>query len=316
MQREDIKTMAQGRWRGILAGLGFDRRILSGKRGPCPICSRGEFRVDDKDGRGTFICSRCGAGNGVDLVMKAKGVDFLTAKGMIEGQIGAAPIEAPKVRRDEADSKREMTALWLRARPLDGQDVASRYLRSRGLEVGGWAASLRCLSDLAYSEKGEPTRYLPAMLAKFVAPDGKSAILHRTYLAEPGVKADVRTVRKMFAGTVPQGGAVRLEAAEEEMGIAEGIETARAAAVKFDMPVWAATSANLLMKWEPPEVVRRLVIFGDNDPGFTGQMASYNLAFKVATLRRDTPIEVEVRLPKYFDAGVKLDFNDGMREAA
>ncbi len=32
------------------------------------------FRFDDKEGRGTWICNHCGAGDGADLAMKVTGM--------------------------------------------------------------------------------------------------------------------------------------------------------------------------------------------------------------------------------------------------
>ena len=70
MERLDVRTAARGRWRGILHSLGMDERSLSGKHCPCPLCGgKDRFRFDDKDGRGTYYCSGCGAGDGVKLAM-------------------------------------------------------------------------------------------------------------------------------------------------------------------------------------------------------------------------------------------------------
>lgn len=41
----------------------------NGRHGPCPKCGgKDRFRLDDLDGRGTWICSQCGNGDGLDLV--------------------------------------------------------------------------------------------------------------------------------------------------------------------------------------------------------------------------------------------------------
>lgn len=37
--------------------------------GPCPHCGgKDRFRMDDLEGRGTWFCNQCGAGDGLDLV--------------------------------------------------------------------------------------------------------------------------------------------------------------------------------------------------------------------------------------------------------
>ena len=57
---------ATGRWPGILKHFGLDDRTLSGDHCPCPVCGgKDRFRFDDKEGRGTYYCSHCGAGHGM-----------------------------------------------------------------------------------------------------------------------------------------------------------------------------------------------------------------------------------------------------------
>lgn len=314
--RRDVHTEAQGRWAGILLALKIlDRKALTGKHGECPICHGGpkseSFRFDDKERRGTWICTHCGAGNGVDLVMRAKGVDFTEAKEMILREAGAAELQAPKAGGVNPEAlKREMTALWTSAYPLDGKDLASRYVLAREPGLRRMPASLKFVPELPYKEDGDVRRLLPAMIGKFSAPDGKSAHLHRTWIREPGLKADVAKPRRMYPGLIPPGGAIRLWPLEEHLGIAEGIETAVSAAVKYDLPVWAATGANELIKFVPPPEVKALVIFADSDPSFTGQMAAYALANRLRTVAPDKRIVVEVQLTRFRDTGANEDFND------
>ena len=105
-----------------------------------------------------------------------------------------------------------MAALWHRASHLDGDDLASRYLRQSEIELEAWPTMLRYVPDLPHWSDGNVRTLHPAMLAKFVAPDGRSAILHRTYLAEPGVKAKLpgeANAKSYMPGKVPARGAVR-----------------------------------------------------------------------------------------------------------
>ena len=314
MRPDDIKDRAVGRWKSIFLQLGMPTKALTGAHGPCPICDDGtdRFRFDDLEGRGTWICSKCGAGHGMELLMRWKQYDFKMAVSKIEGVIGKATISVPGARMDDTKARELMTAMWTRARPLDGRDAASRYLRTRRLDLAAYSPALRVLDDMTCGEAGEERTPCSLMLAKFVAPDSLSGILHRTFIKPDGSgKAAVKKQRKMAAGTIPPGGAVRLSPAEATMGIAEGIETALSAEVMFDIPVWAATSSVSLMKWEPPEQAKHVVIFGDSDESFTGQMAAYSLAYKL----RNHPhrkFEIEVSLPTFRDTGLKRDWNNAL----
>lgn len=308
MSFERIHDRAQGRWKSLLPLLGIGAKYLFNKHGPCPMCvGKQSWRFDDKGGNGTWICTHCGAGNGVDLVMKFKNVDFLTAKKMIEEHVGVAPVVVPKASKSEqqrvSDQRDQMAHLWGRARPLDGEDLASRYLMARGIICRPWPLALKSIDDLPYWQDNTKA-LLPAMLAKFAAPDGKSAILHRTYLSEPGAKAAIEKPRQIMPGRMPPGGAVRLTAPAETMGIAEGIETALSAAILFQVPVWAALSAGALMKWQPPPEAKCILIFGDSDESIAGQVSAYGLAHRLKT----EGYHVDVRLP----AEIGTDWNDHM----
>lgn len=299
-----IHERARGRWRGILAALGVDSQYLTGKHGGCPFCGgKDRFRFDDKGGGGTWICSHCGAGTGVDFVMRRLGVQFIDAKRRIEEEIGAAPVIIPKASRSGEVSADQMRALWGRAAPLDGGDLASRYLGSRGIVFSAPWPSLRVLGDMPYFNPDKTRVLLPCMLAKVAAGDGKSAMLHRTYLAEPGVKADVEKPRMMMPGKIPANAAVRFGAGAETIGIAEGIETALSASILFSVPVWAALTAGNMAKWLPPPEVKNVIIFADWDDSFAGQHAAYGLAYRLKTEN----LHVEVRFP---DGEGKRDFND------
>jgi putative DNA primase/helicase len=294
--RTQLSERALGRWRGILPALGIDPRHLTGKHGPCPKCGgKDRFRFDNKDGSGSWICTHCGAGYGANLVMLVHGLDFREAARKIEGVIGSAPIET--FRRVRNEGKAALNDLYRASHPVREGDAVHRYLLARGLTAR--PPALRTVDRCRY--QAEPPSWHPAMVAMVTAPDGRPCQLHRTYLGD-GCKADVDQPRKLMPGLVIPGSAVRLTGPAEELGIAEGIETAMAATALYGVPCWAGLNKNGLAKWQPPGTTCRIVIFGDNDRSFAGQAAAYALAARLSSPER----KVEVMIPDELET----DWND------
>lgn len=293
-----IQDRARGRWRDIMRGVGLTDRQLSGHHAACPLCRDGggkdRFRFDDKRGDGTWICNRCGAGGGVDFVMKFKGVDFTGAKSEIEKYLGASKVRLPKAQVSSEEATRRAETGWSYTTALDGSDCASHWLANRGIKPKIWPSQIRWSGEVPYRLADQTVSYHPCMVAKCTAPDGATFALHRTHLTPQGYKAKVADVRKFAPGPIPQGGAVRLAAAAEHMGIATGIETSYSCMKLFRLPVWAALNDGLLLKWRPPARTHRITIFGDNDVSYSGQMAAYGLAYHLKQQGFDV---VEVRIP-------------------
>ncbi|ESX47966.1 hypothetical protein X758_19130 [Mesorhizobium sp. LSHC416B00] len=153
-----------------------------------------------------------------------------------------------------------------------------------------------------YFENGEVTQF-PAVVAAVTDADGSGVAILRTYILD-GRKAPVANPRKLTAGGIPAGSAVRLRQAARKMGVAEGIENALAASVLFDVPVWAALTAAGLKRWTPPSEAEEIYIFGDNDRTGIGQGAAEALAVKL----RAQGLAVTVRIPDM--AGE--DWNDAL----
>lgn len=289
-----LQDLAVGRWHAILPALKIPLTELQmkGRHGPCPLCGGGtdRFRLDNKGGKGTYICSKCGAGSGIDLVMKFHKVQFLEAKRMIEEQLPGAAVVLPKARGSVDKGRLERT--WLQAQHLDGSDLASRYLASRGIDLSDRPHQVRMVHRARCRLEDDKIIDLPAMVSRIS--NGAEFTLHYTFLdPESGRKAAVTPSKRLAPGKFPEGGAVRPARAAEIMGIAEGVETALSASQLYGMPVWAATSAPALVKWQPPAEAREIVIFGDADEGFTGQHAAYALAQRLTA----AGYGVEVRLP-------------------
>lgn len=285
--------VARGKWKGILLQLGMEADHLTGKHGPCPMCGGSDrFRFDNKDGGGTWICNQCGAGTGIDLVKLWKGWEFRDAAQAVDEILGNVPNDPPgKPPLSDENQRRLKNALWKASRPVSEFDPAGWYLKAR---VGfiSQCADLRFVEAAPVPGGGTS----PAMLALVRdAVTGEPASIHRTFLTQDGAKAPMDNPRAMMPGDLPERVSVRLSEAGEVLGIAEGIETALAAQVKFGVPCHAAINATLLAKWQPPEGVRKVIVFGDCDSKFGGQAAAYTLAHRLSR-----KLEVEVRIPSQF----------------
>jgi putative DNA primase/helicase len=294
------KIDATGRWRGILSSCGISETYLTGKHCPCPICGnvKDKFRFDDKRGEGTFYCNDCGAGNGYKLLMLALNISYKQAVDMVKPLIGIVEIGKVKPVISEENNKKYLNKIWTEAKKIQSGDLASRYLHSRELDFN--YDNLRFI-DKCKSSKGE---YHPAMLAKVMDREGKPVTIHRTYLGENG-KAETANCRELVSGGMTDGSCIRLNRTESTLGIAEGIETAMSSQKLFNIPCWASISATMLEKWLPPDGVKEVYIFGDNDFSFRGQRSAYVLAEKL----KSKGYAVTVKIPEI--AG--QDWNDFLR---
>jgi putative DNA primase/helicase len=293
--RLDVPALAVGKWRGILPALGVDARWLSKKNGPCPVCQAGKdrYRFTDHEGRGMWICSHCGAGDGFSLLMHLKGWDFKTAAAEVNAIVGSVEISSAKPRGTE-EQKAACRKLWRQSVPITLENASGRYLHRR-LGVTDFPACLRHVERLRYEEDVRLASWHPAMLALVTDALGKPVSLHRTYLTDDWRKADVPSPKKAMRGALPRGSAIRLGAITDgALGIAEGIETALAAGARFSVPVWSAISADGMAQWLCPPEVTSLTIAGDNDDSFTGQWAAYACARLHRTRRPEVTISVEI----------------------
>jgi putative DNA primase/helicase len=307
--KNDTIEAARGHWRDILPAIGIDAKFLTGKSGPCPICAgKDRWTFTDRNADGDFICRSCGAGKGLQLVMKVKGWDFKTAAHEVDQLIGNLPATAPRTRPKivRPMSRDELNRIWRESKVIDGDPVAA-YFHHRGLHILGttFASVLRYAPALWHPYD---KRKHPAMIAKICDAEGHAKHLHLTYLTMDGQKAKLDRVRLYTPGELPKGGAIRLGPEAETMGVAEGIETAISASVLYQVPVWATTSTAMLMNWQPPAIAKRVAIFADSDFSFAGQKAAFTLAERLQSEsdRAKRDIDIDVLMPR--DRG--QDWND------
>lgn len=172
--------------------------------------------------------------------------------------------------------------IWSEAIPISIDSPAGLYLAHRGLT--GWEAlmspdALRT-TRLEYWQDGRRVGVYHALLARVQSPTGETVAFHRTYLAEDGTKATVAEPKKLTRrfGNLA-GAAVRLMRPSSDpnrvsLGVAEGIETAIAAALLHGVPTWAALCAHGLKTILFDETITDCHVFADNDRSGVGQQAA------------------------------------------
>lgn len=150
---ETVKQ-ACGHWPRILPALGV--KVIKNLHQACPVCGGTDrFRFDDKEGRGTWYCNQCGAGDGLKLVEKVFGVTASEAAGKVNAVTGNLPPVAPEViaaaeAETEADRKAAAALavrLMEKTRPASG----NAYLTRKGFPA------LECLMLTAIHKTGGVT---------------------------------------------------------------------------------------------------------------------------------------------------------------
>ena len=230
--------------------------------------------TDSSDGK---LLVHCFAGcTGRDVL------SALRARGLLAGRSEWKPDPQEMERRaalEEADHRRRIDQArrcWAEAGPISGT-LAERYLRARGI-------TCQLSSALRFHPRcwhGPTASKLPALVA-VVSIGRKITGVHRTYLAEPAVKAFEDGAKLMLGRCA--GGAVRLSGGLGPLLVAEGIETSLSllSGITDAHPrVWVALStsgmAGLILPRDPGE----LVLAPDGDA--PGRGAANKLADRATT---------------------------------
>ena len=299
---DDVTTRVTGRWPSVLKELGIDEKFLRNQHGSCPLCGGTDrYRFDDIDGRGTYFCQGCGAGNGWTLVQKYFGVNFAKAAEMIVPLVGllSSSLETvePVAKRDPVPALKFVAS---KSEPIRYMGSVSRYLQSRGFD--DVPDGLR-QANLNFYKEGRVQGQYEVLLALVQDFEGNGVSYHLTY-TEDGKKANITPSRKVMSpkGTIT-GAAIRLHVDfEDKICVAEGIESAYAAHKDSGFPAFATISAHGMESFVTPKGVKTVWIYGDNDESYTGQAAAYALAKRL----RNSGIEAWVFIPDR----VGDDFND------
>lgn len=235
----DVRSRANGYWPSILERLAIP---TNRSEGPCPACGGNtRYRFDNKDNRGTYFCSHCGAGTGLDLVMKVNQCGAREAAELV-AEAMALPMPEPKPAREkpQTDIAGKVAALAVKASP--GQ---SAYLTSKGLQCPFPMLSDGSLLLVLKNGAGATTG------AQVIKPDGS---------------------KRLVAGTVKKGSfcVVNSGATSETVIIAEGLATALSVQqFRPEATIIAAIDAGNLLP--VAQVMRkkyqnaRIIIAADND---------------------------------------------------
>ncbi|WP_432464742.1 primase-helicase zinc-binding domain-containing protein [Enterobacter hormaechei] len=135
MKMNVTQTIQQacGHWPRILPALGV--KVIKNRHQACPVCGGSDrFRFDDKEGRGTWLCNQCGAGDGLKLVEKVFGVKPSEAAQKVNAVTGNLPPVATEViaaAEAETEADRQAAAalavrLMEKTRPASGNAYLTR----------------------------------------------------------------------------------------------------------------------------------------------------------------------------------------------
>lgn len=273
---DDVTEAVKGRWPGILKTLGVKDEYLTNRNGPCPFCGgKDRYTFTDFNGDGVWLCRGCGNGDGWKFVMNWFKWSFRESIEHIEPLVGLGKIEkveqVPK--RDPIPALKKIAGA---SRTIPSGSVYD-YLMSRGFE-DPLPEGLR-QADLSYYHEGNVVGTYSTLVSLIQDWQGNGVSYHLTY-TENGQKADLPVSRKIMPpkGTIT-GAAVRLNVDfEERICVAEGIETAYAAFKDSGEPAFATLTAHGMETFIPPEGVKTVFIYSDNDLSYTGQAAAYSLA--------------------------------------
>ena len=137
MKMNVTKTVEQacGHWPRILPALGVP--VIKNRHQACPVCGGSDrFRFDDKEGRGTWFCNQCGAGDGLKLVEKVFGVKPSEAAQKVNAVAGCLPPVAPEAMAAagaETDADRKAAAaLAVRLMEKTRTATGNAYLTRKG----------------------------------------------------------------------------------------------------------------------------------------------------------------------------------------
>lgn len=276
-------------------------------QGKCPICeAKGKFRIDDKNGQGTYIC-KCSSGTGWSLLEKTQGKDFKTLAREIDGILGNTynGVAQPRDITQSEKIRNKVLNKFNKLKSLNGTN-ASIYLKNRGIEAHE-------INNVRFCENDKtPDGMFSAIYSIASDSKGNACYLHRTFL-DGNKKADIKNNKKMLSLQEDtylehaQSVAIRLSDVSSTLGIAEGIETALSCHQVYKCSTWSVLNTSLMKRFRAPTGVDHLIIFADSDDNGAGLNAAFECGHKNIMTKNDVK-RVTIRWPN------KGDFNDFLND--
>ncbi|MEB7529315.1 primase-helicase zinc-binding domain-containing protein [Enterobacter kobei] len=187
MNVTETVRQACGHWPRILPALGVP--VIKNSHQACPVCGGSDrFRFDDKEGRGTWFCNQCGAGDGLKLVERVFDVSASEAAQKVNGVSGNLPPVAPEViaaSETETDADRiAAAALAVKLMEKTRTATGNAYLTRKGFPA------LECLTLTAQHKTGGVT----FRAGDVVVPlhDGTGALVNLQLINSDGLKRTLK----------------------------------------------------------------------------------------------------------------------------
>ncbi|EKS7779514.1 DUF927 domain-containing protein [Edwardsiella piscicida] len=284
---------AAGQWPFVLAGVHINVPDSPRKHTACPACGGTDrFRFDD-NGRGSFICNQCGAGDGLDLIKKVNNCDTTEAAQLAADVLG---IDYRAVQTDPAvaSQRREQLEAGRQQREQERQQQAAEDAEQRRATFTRLYAEMRqnvTLGESVYlMSKGFGGLSFP------ILPDGSLLL---ALVGDTGDVTAAQTIspqgeKRLLTGSAKRGAyyAVNVPEQPQSVLIAEGLATALSVHLMRPdaLTVVAIDAGNLLpvaevMRRKYPEAQITIAAdndqHGDNQPN-TGKIAAERAAAAVA----------------------------------
>lgn len=259
------------------------------------------FKVNAVKGFGH--CFGCGwHGDAIAFAQETRGLTFFEAvSNVLDGDHGVAVTcrrsSTPPSRPERDNAKRRLVREMWASASVAGV-IAGTYLPARAITIP-IPPTIREHAALKHTPTG---LFLSALVCAVQGPDGRVCGIQRIYLSADYRRQASVQKRKMALGP-KRGGSVRLGPAGAELGICEGVETGLSAMQLYGGSVWAALGNTNMPNLIPPDVVERVVIYGDNGD------AGHRLAEKAASVFHHQGRKVTLVFP----TGEYGDFNDVLR---